>query len=121
MKIKSFIIFSFAIFVSVFYFVPKAHASNLLDAQPVGDQTLGGGSFHGVEQFFRGGMDDTPLDNNKPADVAMGTGSLSSDEGAKKLIEAISKDIESIYNTPAADKLRKIAEKKWYQPRWLIL
>ncbi len=36
-------------------------------------------------------------------------------EPAKKLIEAISKDIESIYNTPAADKLRIISEKKsWY-------
>ncbi len=45
---------------------------------------------------------------------AMGTGSLLEDDPAKKLIEAISKDIESIYNTPAADKLRKISESKWY-------
>jgi hypothetical protein len=66
---------------------------------------------------------DTPSDMSLPSDVAvaMGTGDLAPTEGAKKLIEAISKDIESIYNTPAADKLRKIAEKKWYQPRWLIL
>jgi len=46
--------------------------------------------------------------------VAMGTGGLSESEPAKKLIEAISKDIESIYNTPAADKLRDISEKKRY-------
>jgi len=44
----------------------------------------------------------------------MGTGGLSANQPAKKLIEAISKDIESIYNTPAADKLRNISEKKWY-------
>lgn len=56
---------------------------------------------------------DNPLDNQL-TNVAMGTGGLSSSEGAKKLIEAISKDIESIYNTPAADKLREISEKKRY-------
>ena len=44
--------------------------------------------------------------------VAMGTGGLSESEPAKKLIEAISKDIESIYNTPAADRLRDISERK---------
>lgn len=44
--------------------------------------------------------------------VAMGTGGLSEDEPAKRLIEAISKDIESIYNTPAADKLRRISQKR---------
>ena len=48
--------------------------------------------------------------------IAMGTGGLTEGEPAKKLIEAISKDIESIYNTPAADKLRKISESKWYMP-----
>lgn len=46
--------------------------------------------------------------------VAMGTGGLSEDEPAKKLIEAISRDIESIYNTPAADKLRAISEKRYF-------
>ena len=46
--------------------------------------------------------------------VAMGTGGLLENEPAKKLIEAISKDIESIYNTPAADKLRIISKKKKY-------
>lgn len=56
---------------------------------------------------------ETPIiDNEIP--VAMGTGGLSDDEPAKKLIEAISKDIESIYNTPAADKLRSISERKSY-------
>lgn len=56
---------------------------------------------------------DTPsvVEGEQPA---MGTGALA-DESTKKLIEAISKDIESIYNTPAADKLRTIAERKWYQ------
>jgi hypothetical protein len=56
---------------------------------------------------------DTPVVNDGTP-VAMGTGGLSENESAKKLIEAISKDIESIYNTPAADKLRKISERKWY-------
>ena len=55
---------------------------------------------------------DTPVIDSG-AQVAVGTGGL--DEGAKKLIETISKDIESIYNTPAADKLRNISEKRWYQ------
>ena len=45
--------------------------------------------------------------------VAVGTGDLGKNEAAKQLIEVISKDIESVYNTPAADKLRKISEKKW--------
>jgi len=58
---------------------------------------------------------DTPMVNSE-IPVAMGTGGLSENEPAKKLIEAISKDIESIYNTPAADKLRRIAESKWYIP-----
>lgn len=53
--------------------------------------------------------------DTQPA-VAVGTGGLSENDPAKKLIEAISKDIESIYNTPAADKLRKISERKWYLP-----
>jgi len=55
---------------------------------------------------------DTPQTEDIP--VAIGTGGLSTSDPAKKLIEAISKDIESIYNTPAADKLRRISEKKWY-------
>lgn len=57
---------------------------------------------------------DTPITISDGAQVAMGTGGLSENEPAKKLIEAISKDIESVYNTPAADKLRKISENKWY-------
>ncbi len=56
---------------------------------------------------------DTPIVIEGIA-VAVGTGGLTENDPAKKLIEAISKDIESIYNTPAADKLRKIADKKWY-------
>ncbi|TSC89717.1 MAG: hypothetical protein G01um10143_207 [Parcubacteria group bacterium Gr01-1014_3] len=48
-----------------------------------------------------------------PVAVAMGTGGLSANDPSKKLIEAISRDIESIYNTPAADKLRKISDKKF--------
>ncbi len=45
--------------------------------------------------------------------ITMSTGVLSAPE--KELIDAISKDIESIYNTPAADKLRRISEKRsWY-------
>jgi hypothetical protein len=57
---------------------------------------------------------DTPVVVGSDTQVAMGTGGLQKDEPAKKLIEAISKDIESIYNTPAADKLRSISEKKRY-------
>jgi hypothetical protein len=57
---------------------------------------------------------DTPRTVDSETQVAMGTGGLSENEPAKKLIEAISKDIESIYNTPAADKLRTIADKKRY-------
>lgn len=57
---------------------------------------------------------DTPPIGPSDTPIAMGTGGLSEYEPAKKLIEAISKDIESIYNTPAADKLRKISEGKWY-------
>ena len=57
---------------------------------------------------------DTPRVIGDETQVAMGTGGLSEKEPAKKLIEAISKDIESIYNTPAADKLRSISEKNRY-------
>jgi hypothetical protein len=46
-------------------------------------------------------------------DVAMGTGGLTGSDPAKQLIEAITKDIESIYNTPAADRLRTISAKKF--------
>lgn len=35
---------------------------------------------------------------------------------AKELIEKISESIEYIYNTPTINKLRLIAEKKWYCP-----
>jgi len=56
---------------------------------------------------------DTPLaDVSGNIPIAMGTGDLSENAWAKKLIKTISGDIESIYNTPAADKLRKISEKK---------
>jgi hypothetical protein len=45
--------------------------------------------------------------------IATGTGNLIENEPAKKLIEIISKDIESIYNTPAADRLRALSAKKF--------
>jgi hypothetical protein len=35
---------------------------------------------------------------------------------AKEYIEKISESVEYIYNTPTINKLRAIAEKKWYQP-----
>jgi hypothetical protein len=47
-------------------------------------------------------------------EIVMGTGSLNDDDPSKRLIEAISKDIESIYNTPAADKLRTISIRRYF-------
>ncbi|OGG61302.1 hypothetical protein A3C87_03805 [Candidatus Kaiserbacteria bacterium RIFCSPHIGHO2_02_FULL_49_34] len=56
---------------------------------------------------------NAPVDiENSSVPIATGTGGLTEDEPAKRLIETISKDIESIHNTPAADKLRVISEKK---------
>lgn len=55
---------------------------------------------------------EIPITND--AAVAIGTGGLSEDDPAKKLIEAISKDIEYVYNTPAADRLRKISKRKLF-------
>jgi len=34
---------------------------------------------------------------------------------ASNILKDVSEKVEFIYNTPAADKLRKIYEKKWYQ------
>lgn len=58
---------------------------------------------------------ETPVVNG-PIPVAIGTGELSENDPAKKLIETISRDIESIYNTPAADRLRQISRKLKYFP-----
>lgn len=60
-------------------------------------------------------VDTPPTIATGSTPVAMGTGSLSEDAPARKLIEAISRDIESIYNTPAADKLRRISQKPFFR------
>ena len=57
---------------------------------------------------------DSPptIESGPPA--AVGTGELPANDPARRIIEAVSRDIESVYNTPAADKLRHLADKKWY-------
>jgi hypothetical protein len=59
---------------------------------------------------------DSPPTIESGPPVAVGTGELATNDPARKIIEAISRDIESVYNTPAADKLRKLADKRWYYP-----
>jgi hypothetical protein len=41
---------------------------------------------------------------------------LSPDEVTNLLIAEVSSRVEFLYNTPAVDKLRKISERRWYQP-----
>lgn len=57
---------------------------------------------------------ETPVVTSGDVPVAIGTGGLSENDPSKRLIETISRDIESIYNTPAADRLRAISKKRMF-------